>query len=476
MEPKNFLKGKKVLVVVLGIYGGGAATAKWLFRNGAEVTVTDFRTEKELEGTMKLFTPNERKNIRFVLGGQKEEDFSSHDIIVLGPGVPKESPYLSVAEKAGKQIENDASLFFRFVQNPVIAVTGTRGKSTTTSWLSYLLGKKYGPFLPTGNNPERAFLKELAELKDEKRPVIAEMSSWQLEYLGVSKKAPSIAVITNLFPDHLNRYKDGMKGYAEAKANIFLYQNADDFLVLNDMNEWTPFFLSKKPKAQILYFSQKPLAKGKNGVFLRGGKIIFRLEKKEETLFDSKEFYEKMGSHNMDNLLATLLAVRLFDPKFRVTKKMIDMLPQIRFREEVVYKKNGLMIVNDSASTSPDASIAGIRRFRNCVLITGGTDKDLDFGELAKEIKKSIPQENLILLNGSATRKLIFALGKLGYFKTKKIMLFETLEECFGVAVSALPRKKGTILFSPGSASFEKFRNEFDRGEKFNRIIAGGPL
>jgi len=501
MEPKEFLKNKKVLVVILGIYGGGAATAKWLFQNGAEVTVTDMRTEAELANSMKLFTPEERKGIRFILGGQREEDFVSNDIIVIGPGVPQDSAYLAAARKAGKQIENDASLFFRFVKNPVIAVTGTRGKSTTTSWLTHLFGEKYGRFIPTGNNPEHAFLKELSEIKDESRPVVAEMSSWQLETLGASQRAPHIAVITNLFPDHLNRYKEGIEGYARAKSSIFTYQTENDYLILNDANPWTKFFLNQKPKSKIFYFSKKPLAKGKNGMFVKDGEMMFRNGKEEKKILSVKKFSEKMGEHNLENFLSTALAIVLYDPKWKFTKKLVDSLPQIPFRQEIIFSKAGLIVVNDSAGTSPDATIAILRRFsktssfrtasRNprsslftvdpvsrhgmtngILLITGGTDKDLEFKELAKEIKKTLTPQNLVLLNGSATKKLILELEKIKFWgKDKKIILFETLEECTEYARNILHDSKGALLFSPGAASFEKFKNEFDRGNKWNAII-----
>jgi UDP-N-acetylmuramoylalanine--D-glutamate ligase len=178
-----------------------------------------------------------------------------------------------------------------------------------------------------------------------------------------------------------------------------------------------------------------------------------------------KGFAEKMGEHNMQNLLATVLAVTLFDPKLRITKKMIDLLPQVPFRQEIIFSVRGLMVVNDSAGTSPDAVIAAIRRFKKCVLITGGTDKDLQFADLAKEIKRSVPMKNLILLNGSATQKLIKEIGPISPKP------YETLDECVDAAFTALSNKKGTIVFSPGAASFEKFKNEFDRGEKFAAAI-----
>lgn len=471
MTSKEFLKGKKALVMGLGVFGGGAASAKWLFREGAKVTVTDMKNEAELAVSMKKFTPAEKKNISFLLGEHREKDFLENDIIVVNPGVPKENRFLEIAKKAGKSIENDASFFYRFVQNPTVGVTGTRGKTTATSWISALLSVKYKGVTPSGNTPENALLREMVRLKDITTPTVSELSSWQLEILPASEKAPHIAIITNIFPDHLNRYKD-IEEYARAKANIFTHQTADDFLILNDVNEWTPFFLAQKPKAHIFFFSKKALSKNKNGVFVKDGMIVFCRDGEERKIADVKNFSEKMGEHNLENLLAAVLAATLFDPKLRLTKKMIDGLPQIPFRQEIIASKNGLTVVNDSAGTSPDAVIAALRRFKSAVLVTGGTDKKLEFAELAKEIKKILKPEQLILLNGSATAKLITELENIKFFKKTKPNMFETLDECINAALQALPKQKGTLVFSPGSASFEKFKNEFDRGEKFSFVIS----
>jgi UDP-N-acetylmuramoylalanine--D-glutamate ligase len=490
MDPKEFLKGKKVLVMGLGLLGGGVATAKWLLKVGAEVTVTDSKNEVELELSLKKFTSAERKKLKLSLGGHKEKDFSEHDIVVVNPAVPKESPYIAIAKKAGKQIENDASFFFRFAKNGTIGVTGTRGKTTITNWIASMLATKHGEVCASGNTPQNAFLKEMERTSKTNIPAVAELSSWQLETMPASEKAPHVAVITNLFPDHLNRYKGGIEEYAAAKANIFKHQTENDFLILNADNEWTPFFLMQKPKAKIYYFSKKSIKREWNGVFVKNDKIIFRENGVERELLNVKGFAEKMGEHNMQNLLATVLAVTLFEHnitpstpfgtaqggQLRINKKMIDSLPQVPFRQEIIFSARGLMVVNDSAGTSPDAVIAAIRRFSNSevkplskiILITGGTDKDLQFSDLAKEIKKSVPMKNLILLNGSATQKLIKELDSLGSSTPKS---YETLDECVNMAFAALPNKKGIIVFSPGAASFEKFKNEFDRGEKFAAAI-----
>ena len=464
--------GTKALVMGIGLHGGGVATTKWLAKHGARVTATDQRTEKILAPSRKALRSTK---VNFVLGTHRKEDFEQNDLIVVNPGVPRESEYLAVARKAGKRIENDASLFFRFTDNPVIAVTGTRGKTTTTLWIADLLKKKYPDARPSGNTPENAFLKEFARVKGKNIPVVAEMSSWQLEYLPVSGRAPHVAVITNLYPDHLNRYRD-MGDYADAKANIFHDQRGDDFLVLNHNNPWTAYFLKKHPGSIVFFISMKALPKGKNGLFVRGEHLIFRFDGIEQKLFGVARFIKERGVHNLENLLCAVLAIKLFDPEVVITEKDILRLPAPRMREEVVLKKGRLTIVNDSCATSPDGVEAALRRFAkegNIILVTGGTDKELEFTSLAVTIKKYIPKRQLVLLEGSATKKLIAELVKLKYFKGSAQEIYSDLSSCVDAALASTKILKGktTILFSPGAASFEKFLHEFDRGEKFDYLV-----
>jgi UDP-N-acetylmuramoylalanine-D-glutamate ligase len=207
-----------------------------------------------------------------------------------------------------------------------------------------------------------------------------------------------------------------------------------------------------------------------------GKSIIFG----EYELFSIKKFKEIYGEHNLYNLLFALLTVYLYlkskniknhQDKIKKLKNFTLNLKTPEFRQEIVYKDKNLMIVNDSAATSPDATINAIERFKkykNLILITGGTDKNLDFKDLAKKIQKEIKPENLILLNGSATKKLIEELRKIKYPLSEK-NIFEDLKG----AVKRAFHNTGLILFSPASASFEKFKNEFDRGKKFNKIIKG---
>ncbi len=329
------LKNKKVLVMGLGLLGGGIATTKWLVRHGAKVTVTDLKTEKELKSSVKLLGAA-AKRVKFVLGRHSENDFKNNEIIVVNPAVPRESPYLKIAKKNGAQIENEASLFFRFCRNPIIAVTGTRGKTTTVNWIYFLLKQRFPKTVLTGNSSDNPMLKALDNL-DGKSPVVVELSSWHLEILPQAEKGPHIAAITNIYVDHLNRYK-GIKDYASAKANIFKNQKGDDFLILNKKNGWTNFFLSKKPKSKVLYF---PV-----GISV-----------------DKKAFIEKYGVHNFENFSAAVLATKLAGVPWQSIKKAVDSLPQVKFREEIIHQEKSLVVVKDSTATSPEGTVAALNRF-----------------------------------------------------------------------------------------------------------------
>jgi len=443
------MKNKKVLVMGLGTLGGGIAVTKWLVRHGAKVTVTDLKTKNELKSSIKALG-SLAKRINFILGKHRDIDFKTNEIVIVNPAVPRESPYLKIAKKSGARLENEASLFFKLCKNPIIAVTGTRGKTTTVNWIYHLLKRKFKNTVLTGNSSENPML-NVSDKLDGKSPVVVELSSWHLEILSKAGRAPRIAVITNIYPDHLNRYKS-IRDYALAKANIFKNQSRKDYLVLNKLNLWTDFFvkLHKKwgIKSKIFYFPFKPAV-------------------------NKKAFIRKYGSHNWENFTAASLVALKAGLSASVIKKSANSLPEIKFREQIIYDKKNLKIINDTTATSPDATIAALKRFagKNLILIAGGTDKKLEFGDWAKAVKKYVVPQKLFLLNGSATRKIIKELGRVNYFRKSKPQLFEDLKSIVLKIREELRTrnyKPTTILFSPGAASFEKFKNEFDRGEKFN--------
>lgn len=476
-ERKKYLKGKRVLIMGLGRLGGGVATTNWLLRHGAKVMVTDLRTKGELKDSLKKIS----KKVPGVFGAHRKEDIAKSDILVINPAVRLHNPFVLFARKKGIPVENELTLFFRFAGSSLIGVTGTRGKTTTVHWMAHFLSRALAKDIrPIGNNPKRPFLKELDGLK-KNTPATLELPSWQLELLPEAKKSPHIALITNLFPDHLNTYPS-MEAYADAKANIFKWQTPDDFLILNYGNKWTPFFLSKKPKARIFYFSAKLLPRGTNGIFVKNERVVFQKDGVQKLLGRINGFERSFGKHNLENLLAATLTTRLFLPRFKLSSSVIKTLPSVPFRQEILLRSVKQTVVNDSAATTEEATIAALRRFcppvrrtgekskDPCVLITGGTNKNLPYCQLAKEIKRRILPKHLVLLVGSATEILERELQNIGYGDTRACR-HETLRECVSRASEIHALKHKTILFSPGAASFEKFKNEFDRGEQFSVLV-----
>ncbi len=477
-EINKFIKGKKVLVVGLGILGGGVSTCLWLLKHKAKLTITDLKEKKDLEKSLKKLRRYSTK-IKLVLGKHNKNDFNGNDIIVINQAVPvKNNPYLKTAKQANKLIENEMSLFFRFNKNPVIAVTGSWGKTTTTNWIGHLLRGKYNDVVAGGNTPDNPVLSFLDKLKIDS-PMVLELPSYSLELVKLKYKVPKIAIITNLYRDHLNRHGT-IKNYARAKAHIFQNQKDTDYLILNYDNKWTKFFLSLKPRSQVYFISHNPLPKGKNGIFNKKDKIYYQKDQKKKLIFNANKFAKYWGEHNLDNLMISILATKLFGLTFTQIKKQINSLSQVKFRQEIIFENKKLLVINDSSATSPDATIAALKRFKqykipnkknsNLILITGGTDKDLEFNELARKIKRDILPKNLVILNGSASKELVKKLNKIKY--SNKYFVFESLKECFYYSLCQRKQKKrNIILFSPAATSFEKFKNEFDRAEQFNKIV-----
>lgn len=459
----------------LGVLGGGIATTRWFLRHGARVTVTDLRSRRALEGSLKALGKDARR-VRLVLGRHRLEDFRTHDLVVANPAVPRESPYLTAARKAGKIVVNDARVFFDTYEGPLVAVTGTRGKTTTVAWIAHLMRGRHPALLAGGNSSSAMPLLKLLARARSATPSVVELSSWQLERVAEARRGPDVAVMTNLYPDHLNRYRT-MRDYAGAKANVFIKQNSHQSLVLNADNPWTPFFLSRKPKSRIYFVSSHPLSQSRQGVFVKGGAAYSRMERGAPTPLLSRRaverFRETWGDHNFMNALTAVLATRLMGVPFAASRRRLALLPRVPYREEIVRATKRLLVVNDSAGTSPDATIAALRRFAagKCTfLLAGGTDKKLEFGDWAQAVACAVPPEHLLLLEGSATVKMLASLRRIGYFKKTEPRMFESLQAMVRTArdLSREARKPTVILFSPGAASFEKFKNEFDRGRKFN--------
>lgn len=453
------LKNKKILLVGLGILGGGLSMAKFLISKGARLTITDLRNKNELGGMIKKLP----STVKYTLEKHNTSDFENADIIIFNPAVSYFGKWVKLAQKLQKEFYNDYTFFLKNLEGRkeqplIIGITGTRGKTTIANWTNHLIPSS----VVGGNIPDKNLLK----IMDKKTKVfVLELSSYQLEFAQKNATAPDIAVLTNIYVDHLNRYGSFEK-YKEVKFNIFKNQTANDALILNNDEQIAKEILSKNPKAHLFFISTKTLPRDENGLFFEKDKIFYQ-HNGAKSLAGT---VTGLAPHEKANLLCAMMAAHLAGVDGKEITSRIKNLPQVKFRQEVIYDKKRLKIINDSAGTSPDAAIAAVEKFKdqdNFVLICGGTDKKLEFDTLAKIIKKYVKPENLFLLSGSATNKLKAALHKLMYISS--IKEFDGLEEL--VKDLSENVKNGAIVFSPGCASFEKFKNEFDRGEKFNRLV-----
>jgi len=411
---KNLFKNKRVVVMGLGLIGGGVGVVKFFAKRGAKLLVTDLRTKKELKPSLEKL---KGLPIKFVLGKHRKEDFINADLIVKNPGVAPDSPYLKTAKKYKVPITTDIKLFFDLCKGQIIGVTGTKGKSTTATLIYKFLKTKYPDTVLAGNIGKTP-LEALSRIK-KRTKVVLELSSFELEDL---KKSPHIAVITNLFPDHLNRYKN-FKEYIKAKKSIFKYQTKNDILILNKDNFYTRK-LAKEVESRVYFFSE---------------------ESKNE---------------------AAILTAKLFRIPQKNIEKVLSNFKGLPNRQEFVLEKEKVKYFNDTAATTPQSVILAIRDFKkrfpeSClILIAGGQDKGLDYKQLANEIRKSV--KHLILLPGTASDKLAKELGSFKIIRAKSMK---------GAVKKAqnLAQKEDIVLLSPGAASFNLFKNEFDRGEQFRK-------
>jgi UDP-N-acetylmuramoylalanine--D-glutamate ligase len=455
-------KNKKVLVFGLGLLGGGVATTNWLLKHGAKVTVTDLKTKEQLAPSLEKI----KGKVALRLGGHAERDIRANDVIVFNPDISVKNPYVALARKLKKRVENEATIFYELCDKPIVGITGTRGKTTTATWTQHLLGNIA---VLAGNRYDHALLDVLGNLK-KYRVVVNEIPSYHLEFFPFTKLVPHIAAITNLSRDHMNRHGGSIEEYAATKGNIFRNQSPADHLILNRDDVWTKFFLKQKPKARQWFFSTTPFSKRDHGVFVRGGEMYFRDGEAAEKIADVRKFAHDRGSHNLANFLAAALAAHLAGAPWKEITARMKTLPLVPFRQEIIFKSPKLTIVNDTTATSAEGGIAAVERFASLstVLIAGGTDRGLEYDSWANAVRKKITAKNLILLSGSATVKMLAALGNFA----QGVAVCGTLAECFATALArADAYPDAIVLFSPAAKSFEKFKNEYDRGEQFNRLV-----
>ena len=478
--------GKKVLVMGLGLHGGGLETARFLLKRGASLTVTDLRDEKILQPSIEQLDKTCREfgceGVRYVLGKHEIGDFQKADMVIKNPGVKPDSPFL----QAAKCIETDISLFLSESKVRLFAVTGSKGKSCTASALHWILcrsGNSGRVFL--GGNitvSPLTFIDELTENDD----VVLELSSWQLGDLkgrtvpqsGASDGSPLLkpkaAVLTAIMPDHLDRYVS-MENYIDDKRNIYRGQDESCVTVAGD-DSWGKSFHAES-KGRPLVYSRHALGETQSGGWIdSGGRGLALLRdwpgSKEEIAELVPPRLRTPGDHQKINLLAAALAAYSLGVNAEKIYSALADFPGIEHRLELFHEANGVRFYNDSAATIPEAAAACIEALSSAlqdtqgplILVTGGTDKNLDFSPLAKAAVKA---KEVILLAGTGSEKLSRLLGENGVNYSGP---FDDLDKAVRCVLEKA--QKGFIVaLSPGCASFGMFLNEFDRGRKWKEAV-----
>jgi len=464
MKIKDF-KDKKVTIIGLGLHNGGVGAAKFFSRANAKVLVTDLRSREELAESIEKL---KKESIKYVLGQHRPEDFINTDLVIQNPAVKSKCKYLEIARENKVPIETDIGIFFELCPAPIIGITGSRGKSTVSTLTAKFLKRKYSEVILAGNI-RTSVLTKLKKI-DKNSIVVLELSSWQLAGLKSHKKSPYCAVITNIMPDHLNRYKD-MEYYIRDKKKIFKWQKSKNYLILNYDDEKVREF-SQEAKSQILYYSQENKKESDfQGSFINAGKIYFN----SEEICSLNEIRLK-GKHNVSNVLAAITIAKLHDVSNKSIQKTLSKFKGIEGRLEFIKSVNGIKYINDTTSTIPEACLAALDSFpkRNIILIAGGADKNLEFKKLAEVVVKRV--KAIILLKGSATDKIKEEIEKELKLKNQRIEIIGPLDNMEEAVIESTEQAKkfdeAIVLLSPACASFGIFKHEFERGEKFNEAVA----
>lgn len=446
------VKGRKVLVFGAGISGIGAAGL--LEANGADVILYD--GNEKLDPASLKEQLGEKSSAAVLTGKLPQETITSLDMAVLSPGVPTDLPVVLAMKEAGVQVIGEIELAYQFGKGDVLAITGTNGKTTTTSLLGQIMKQAREEVYVVGNigNPYTAVAGQMTE----QAVTVAEISSFQLE--TIREFRPKVSAILNITPDHLNRHHT-MEAYIEAKENIAVNQTEDDFCILNYEDRLLREF-GENLRAKVLYFSSQ--RKLEEGIFLEDGGIVLCLNGQKETICHVDEL-QILGTHNHENVMAAAAMAYVYGVPAQTIRKSVLSFGGVEHRIEYVAEKNGVAYYNDSKGTNPDAAIKGIRAMkRPTVLIGGGYDKDSEYTEWIESFDGKV--KKLILL-GQTREKIARDAKKCGF---TDYVFADSFEEAVHMAVKEAV-SGDAVLLSPACASWDMFPSYEVRGDKFKEIV-----
>ena len=455
IEFNKYLKERKVAIIGLGV--SNLPLLKYMYEKDANVTVFDEKEKEEIP--RKLLERLQKYGANAFFGKKCFRNLKGFDIIFRSPSCLPTRKELIEEENRGAIITSEIEMLMKIAPCKIIGVTGSDGKTTTTS-LIYSILKKAGYNTYLGGNIGIPLFTKI----DEMRPndiLVLELSSFQLMGMKIS---PNISVITNITPNHLNIHKD-YEEYIDAKKTIFKYQNENDYLILNYDNEITRK-CKEEAKSKVIYFSSRE--KLDNGFIVDNGIIKECEDGIRKHILNTKDVLLR-GNHNFENIASALAATKtLVDQDTAV--ESVKEFKAVEHRLEFVRELNNVKWYNDSVSSSPTRTIAGLNSFdEDIVLIAGGYDKNLDYTPIAKPILKKV--KTLILL-GATSGKIFEAVKKEEENEGKSISIYmsNTLEEAINLA-KKYARPNEVVLFSPASASFDMFKNFAERGNIFKNLV-----
>ncbi len=455
------MKNKKVTVMGLGLNEGGVGVVKYLVDKGAKVVVTDIKTKEQLGPSIKKL---KGLQIEYILGQHRTEDFISADLVIKNPGIKNTSKQLQKATEAHVPIDTPLGLFVEEVKGPMIGVTGTRGKTTTATLLHSMIKKQHSGAVLAGNMGVSP-LALLPKIKST-TPVVLELSSWQVESIAQHKKSPHIAVMTNIFPDHLNHY-GSMTEYGDAKKKILKFQKPHDFIVLNHESEELRE-VSTGAAATVVWFSKKKLGSPMS-CFLEGKAIVFRDASGNMSPIASIDDIQLQGEHNIDNVLAATAAAMALGVEPKNIQRAIKEMKSIEGRFQVIATAQGRTFINDTTSTTPKALDVALAAVKGpVVVIAGGNDKNIEYGNIASKILRKA--KKIIFLKGTATDKILERTSNLPGKEIIHPTIFEDMNSAVSTALQE-SEEGDTILLSPGATSFGMYNNEFERGAAFVEAV-----
>ncbi len=443
--------GKTVLIV--GLARSGVAAAQVLVKSGAQVLANDIKDETQLDEKIKLLSA---VGAKLYLNMPPDRLVSQADFIVISPGVPIDSPFVEIARKSGKEVISEVELAYRLCKAPIIAITGTNGKTTTTALTGEIL--RFSGFTThVVGNIGIPFVSKVHEIMAQDI-VVAEISSFQLEAIRFFR--PFASAVLNITEDHLNRHKT-FENYIAAKARIFENASNSDYVVLNADDDRVSE-LSRRINSKVLFFSRKKELN--RGAWLEKGIITVNLDDGKVPICHIDELLIP-GEHNIENALAAVLLCSIAKAPYNDIVRALKRFRGVEHRIELVECIRGIAFYNDSKGTNPDASIKAIKAMKGqTVLIAGGMDKGSSFDELVNAFGSIVT--HLVVL-GETAEKIAKTAKKAGFERVSRVNTLEEAVLCASKAVSP----EGNVLLSPACASWDMFIDYEHRGRVFKDSV-----